>query len=469
MADVNHVEYNSNTLIDLREDTVTPENLLYGIKAHAANGSQITGAIIINDKAEGMSYDNTVSHLEADNVQTAIDALNDNLNNGLIGEMQRAMVKESELESSISDEETRARAAETGISAIATGNSDAIAVLNGTGEGSVSKTVADKIAEIIDGAPESFDTLKEISDWINSHTKDAAAMNTAIQNNTSAISAHTDRTDNPHSVTKAQLGLGNVENKSSAAIRDEITKKNVTDALGYTPPESDTTYGIATQQAAGLESAADKTKLDGITDSADAVSFTRSLTSGTKIGTININGKDIEIYAPSAESGDSVAFTQGLTSGTLVGTLNINGTEYQLYAPTNTDTHWTTHLYAGTGSAANASSTNGNTKITLTDNSTVRNSVGIKGTGGTTVTSDASGNITINSESASVDPLGEAETITFNTDGSIKEVLSDGRYMVTTFPSDAIQKTVLYTSGGSVIETKTVTQNTSGQIVITIS
>lgn len=30
---------------------------------------------------------------------------------------------------------------------------------------------------------------------------------------------------------------GNVENKSSATIRSEITKQNVTSALGYTPPQ----------------------------------------------------------------------------------------------------------------------------------------------------------------------------------------------------------------------------------------
>ena len=50
-----------------------------------------------------------------------------------------------------------------------------------------------------------------------------------------SISSHTSNTSNPHSVTKAQVGLGNVENKSSATIRGEITKSNVTTALGYTP------------------------------------------------------------------------------------------------------------------------------------------------------------------------------------------------------------------------------------------
>lgn len=40
---------------------------------------------------------------------------------------------------------------------------------------------------------------------------------------------------NPHGVTKSQIGLGNVENKSSATIRGELTKGNVTTALGFTP------------------------------------------------------------------------------------------------------------------------------------------------------------------------------------------------------------------------------------------
>ena len=53
------------------------------------------------------------------------------------------------------------------------------------------------------------------------------------------------RSGNPHGVTKSDVGLGNVENKSSAEIRNDITKANVTKALGYTPAnksEIPTTY-----------------------------------------------------------------------------------------------------------------------------------------------------------------------------------------------------------------------------------
>lgn len=51
---------------------------------------------------------------------------------------------------------------------------------------------------------------------------------------------HSTKTGNPHGTTKADLGLSSVENKSSATIRGELTKANVTTALGYTPPTTDT-------------------------------------------------------------------------------------------------------------------------------------------------------------------------------------------------------------------------------------
>ena len=40
---------------------------------------------------------------------------------------------------------------------------------------------------------------------------------------------------NPHNVSKTDVGLENVENKSSETIRNEITYDNVIDALGYVP------------------------------------------------------------------------------------------------------------------------------------------------------------------------------------------------------------------------------------------
>ena len=52
---------------------------------------------------------------------------------------------------------------------------------------------------------------------------------------------------------RTNLGLGNVENKSSSTIRGELTKANVTSALGYTPPSSDknTTYSLSQDSSDG--------------------------------------------------------------------------------------------------------------------------------------------------------------------------------------------------------------------------
>ena len=54
----------------------------------------------------------------------------------------------------------------------------------------------------------------------------------------------------------------------------------------------------ATISVAGLMSEKDKKKLDDITESADSVSYSASLTNGTKVGTIHINGEDYDLYAP---------------------------------------------------------------------------------------------------------------------------------------------------------------------------
>lgn len=56
---------------------------------------------------------------------------------------------------------------------------------------------------------------------------------------------------NPHGTTKADVGLGSVENKTSATIRSELTSVNVTTALGYSPIK-----GVGVPEVrSGLESA----------------------------------------------------------------------------------------------------------------------------------------------------------------------------------------------------------------------
>ena len=107
----------------------------------------------------------------------------------------------------------------------------------------------------------------------------------------------------------------------------------------------------------------------------------------------NIDGA---VTGPASSTNAHVAVFNGATGKVI----KDSGFTIAKSVPSNavfTDTHYTTHLYAGSGTAANATTTNGNTKLTVVDNTTTRNSVTIKGTGGATVTSDANGVVTINS------------------------------------------------------------------------
>lgn len=127
------------------------------------------------------------------------------------------------------------------------------------------------------------------------------------------------------------------------------------------------------------------------------------------------------------------------SKGHVTGVSVISG---KIPANPNTDTHYTTHLYAGDGTNAKKATTNGNTKITVVDNTTARDAVTIKGTGATTVVSDANNVITINSTNTTYD---DATTSTHGLmTASDKEKLNSittGANRVTVFETSALTGT----------------------------
>lgn len=96
---------------------------------------------------------------------------------------------------------------------------------------------------------------------------------------------------------------------------------NSSNTLTQVKDNINTTYGNASTSAAGLMSSSDKSKLDGITASADSVSFTRSATSGNKVGTITINGTGTDLYSPTqtSVSGNAGTATKLSTARTIWG------------------------------------------------------------------------------------------------------------------------------------------------------
>ena len=76
----------------------------------------------------------------------------------------------------------RTAALESAINTAETGIKARLDALVGTDEKKTSRAIAaEEVAKIVNGADESFDTLKEIADWISSHKTDAASMNSAIK------------------------------------------------------------------------------------------------------------------------------------------------------------------------------------------------------------------------------------------------------------------------------------------------
>ena len=70
--------------------------------------------------------------------------------------------------------------------------------------------------------------------------------------------------------TPANIGAA-ATNHSHSNYLTAINKTMVVNALGYTPPTTNTTYSVATQSTNGLFSASDKKKLDGITSGSNTV------------------------------------------------------------------------------------------------------------------------------------------------------------------------------------------------------
>lgn len=140
-------------------------------------------------------------------------------------------------------------------------NTAAIETLNGTGDGSVKKAVADAVAQIVNGAPEAYDTLKEISDWISSHASDASAMNSQIKTN-------------KEDITKLKTLIGTLPESATSKdivgyIAEYVSKALADSDLSQYAKAEDLKAAVgridALEKKVPVLEAADKTNADNIT------------------------------------------------------------------------------------------------------------------------------------------------------------------------------------------------------------
>lgn len=266
----------------------------------------------------------------------------------------------------------------------------------------------------------------------------------------SDLSAHISNTDNPHKITIYDIDAAasnhthNYAGSSSAGGSANSSNKLNTDAgsatnpvyfsngipvkttytLGASVPSNakftDTTYGVVSTSADGLAP-----KRDGSTskflrgDGTWAVPPDTNTTYGT---------------ASSSTAGlVKIGFTESGKNYPVE--LNSSGQMFVNvpWTDTDTNTHYKAVPHAGTSSSTSATATsNGSTYINIVENGSRSGGINIKGSGATTVTSDANGVITINSTDTNTDT---------NTTYSLSGALSGNTFVNTLTPSSGSNTT----------------------------
>jgi len=173
-------------------------------------------------------------------------------------------------------------------------NETAISTLNGTGNGSVKKAVSDGIAKVVADAPEDFDTLKEMSDWISTHETSASAMNSAIKDNKSAITA---------------LQIGKADKTEIPIVPTNVSE--FTNDAGYLTEHQDISNLVVKEEGKGLSSndytSEEKTKLGGVGTSQgrNIIPYPYSQTTKTVYGVTFTDNKDGSIGISGTQDGNT--------------------------------------------------------------------------------------------------------------------------------------------------------------------
>lgn len=131
----------------------------------------------------------------------------------------------------IADAQAAATYNDTEVRGLITANKTAIDTLIGSVDGDNAKSAREmaheEVAKVVDGAPESFDTLKEISSWISTHSDSAVTMDNSIKANTAAIEKLNGADTVTGSVAKAvKDGVTPVANRVTA-IENKVTDQKV--------------------------------------------------------------------------------------------------------------------------------------------------------------------------------------------------------------------------------------------------
>jgi hypothetical protein len=146
--------------------------------------------------------------------------------------------------------------------------------------------ISDAIDALIDGAPATYDTLKEISDWIATHQSEYEALIAAIAGKVDKVEGKQLSTEDYTTAEKTKLAgieanANNYTLPTATASALGGVKVGANLAIDSSTGVLSGDYSAASSSAAGLMSAADKTKLDGIEAGATAITVDSAISSSS--------------------------------------------------------------------------------------------------------------------------------------------------------------------------------------------
>lgn len=195
----------------------------------------------------------------------------------------KAQVSEAELDTALAAV-IAAKAEKSDLNAVS-GKVDTL--IGDDADKSVRAISAEEVAKIVAGADASYDTLKEIADWISSHSSDAAAMNSQINANKSDIADLTTLIGNlPEGITsttvvdyiaEAIAGIGIGDYAKAADLTAEVNRAKAAEAQALADAKAYADGLASNYDAAGAASTAEsnakayaKSYADGLADNYDA-------------------------------------------------------------------------------------------------------------------------------------------------------------------------------------------------------
>ena len=139
----------------------------------------------------------------------------------------------------------------------------------------VNSTVTTEIAKVVANAPEDFDTLKEMSDWIAGHENDVSAMNSAIS-------------DNKANIETLQTDVANINTSLGGKLDKTFTGTDVANKILSTDGDGNVVLKDGNEDDTMLKSVYD-TDDDGIVDKADSANIATNATDATNAENLKLS------------------------------------------------------------------------------------------------------------------------------------------------------------------------------------